>query len=79
MLEGSFQHEDFCGHKGTINPGDLQVNMHLQYVMVCMSDMLKICRLTLGFQRTVCIMACIMACMLVYACWYGYCVLWCAC
>lgn len=37
MLEGSFQHEDFCGHKGTINPGDLQVNMHLQYVMVCMS------------------------------------------
>ena len=25
MLEGSFKHEDFCGHKGTINPGDLQV------------------------------------------------------
>ena len=24
MLEGSFQHEDFCGHRGTINPGDLQ-------------------------------------------------------
>lgn len=24
MLEGSFMHEDFCGHKGTINPGDLQ-------------------------------------------------------
>ncbi|CAE7853684.1 unnamed protein product, partial [Symbiodinium sp. KB8] len=24
MLEGSFQHEDFCGHKGTIGPGDLQ-------------------------------------------------------
>jgi len=24
MLEGSFSHEDFCGHKGTINPGDLQ-------------------------------------------------------
>ncbi len=24
MLEGAFQHEDFCGHKGTINPGDLQ-------------------------------------------------------
>jgi len=22
--EGSFQHEDFCGHKGTIEPGDLQ-------------------------------------------------------
>lgn len=49
MLEGSFQHEDFCGHKGTINPGDLQVNMHFQYVMVCMSDML-ICRLTPGFS-----------------------------
>ena len=25
MLEGSFKHEDFCGHKGTINSGDLQV------------------------------------------------------
>jgi quercetin 2,3-dioxygenase len=24
MLKGSFQHEDFSGHKGTINPGDLQ-------------------------------------------------------
>lgn len=24
MLEGSFKHEDFCGHRGTINPGDLQ-------------------------------------------------------
>lgn len=24
MLQGSFQHEDFCGHRGTINPGDLQ-------------------------------------------------------
>ncbi|GCB71910.1 hypothetical protein scyTo_0008971 [Scyliorhinus torazame] len=24
MLNGSFEHEDFCGHKGTINPGDLQ-------------------------------------------------------
>lgn len=24
MLEGGFQHEDFCGHKGTIYPGDLQ-------------------------------------------------------
>ncbi|XP_060567284.1 pirin-like isoform X2 [Ruditapes philippinarum] len=24
MLEGSFRHEDFCGHKGVINPGDLQ-------------------------------------------------------
>ena len=24
MLEGSFKHEDFCGHKGTIGPGDLQ-------------------------------------------------------
>ena len=25
MINGSFQHEDFCGHKGTINAGDLQV------------------------------------------------------
>ena len=25
MIDGSFQHEDFCGHKGTINAGDLQV------------------------------------------------------
>ena len=25
MLKGSFKHEDFCGHKGTINSGDLQV------------------------------------------------------
>jgi redox-sensitive bicupin YhaK (pirin superfamily) len=24
MLEGSFHHEDFAGHKGKINPGDLQ-------------------------------------------------------
>ncbi|XP_071087175.1 pirin-like isoform X1 [Haliotis cracherodii] len=24
MLSGSFRHEDFCGHKGTINAGDLQ-------------------------------------------------------
>ncbi|XP_065885740.1 uncharacterized protein [Dysidea avara] len=24
MITGSFQHEDFCGHKGTIYPGDLQ-------------------------------------------------------
>jgi redox-sensitive bicupin YhaK (pirin superfamily) len=24
MLKGSFQHEDFKGHRGTINPGDLQ-------------------------------------------------------
>ncbi|WAQ99811.1 PIR-like protein [Mya arenaria] len=24
MLGGSFRHEDFCGHKGIINPGDLQ-------------------------------------------------------
>lgn len=24
MLDGSFRHEDFCGHKGIINPGDLQ-------------------------------------------------------
>ncbi|KAJ3034163.1 hypothetical protein HDV00_005382 [Rhizophlyctis rosea] len=24
MLEGTFQHEDFAGHKGTIGPGDLQ-------------------------------------------------------
>ena len=25
MIQGSFQHEDFCGHKGTIHAGDLQV------------------------------------------------------
>ncbi|XP_077970481.1 pirin-like [Styela clava] len=24
MLNGKFTHEDFCGHKGTIGPGDLQ-------------------------------------------------------
>lgn len=24
MLEGSCQHEDFCGHRGVIGPGDLQ-------------------------------------------------------
>lgn len=24
MLDGSITHEDFCGHKGTISPGDLQ-------------------------------------------------------
>ncbi|KAK3611399.1 hypothetical protein CHS0354_034841 [Potamilus streckersoni] len=24
MLSGSFLHEDFCGHRGVINPGDLQ-------------------------------------------------------
>eukprot|EP01125_Pyxidicula_operculata_P015730 TRINITY_DN5365_c0_g1_i1.p1 TRINITY_DN5365_c0_g1~~TRINITY_DN5365_c0_g1_i1.p1 ORF type:complete len:327 (-),score=59.58 TRINITY_DN5365_c0_g1_i1:96-1076(-) len=24
MLSGSFKHEDFCGHAGVINPGDLQ-------------------------------------------------------
>lgn len=24
MLKGAFKHEDFCGHKGTIFPGDLQ-------------------------------------------------------
>lgn len=29
MLEGSFEHEDFCGHRGTINPGDLQVRIVL--------------------------------------------------
>ena len=33
MLEGSFRHEDFCGHKGVINPGDLQVgNITLKYL-----------------------------------------------
>ena len=25
-------HEDFCGHKGTINPGDLQVCMIFSFV-----------------------------------------------
>lgn len=24
MLKGAFQHEDFCGHRGTIQAGDLQ-------------------------------------------------------
>ena len=24
MLEGAFEHEDFCGHRGRIGPGDLQ-------------------------------------------------------
>lgn len=24
MLEGKFEHADFCGHKGVIGPGDLQ-------------------------------------------------------
>ena len=31
MLEGSFSHEDFCGHRGTINPGDLQVSKVFMY------------------------------------------------
>lgn len=25
VLKGGVRHEDFCGHKGTIGPGDLQV------------------------------------------------------
>ena len=25
VLAGGVRHEDFCGHKGVINPGDLQV------------------------------------------------------
>jgi hypothetical protein len=25
LLQGSFRHEDFCGHKGVLNAGDLQV------------------------------------------------------
>ena len=32
MLEGSFQHEDFCGHKGTIGPGDLQVTCNINLI-----------------------------------------------
>ena len=24
ILKGAVQHEDFCGHKGVIGPGDLQ-------------------------------------------------------
>ena len=24
MLKGEFNHEDFCGHKGHLGPGDLQ-------------------------------------------------------
>ncbi len=27
--KGSFQHEDFCGHRGVIGPGDLQVSLDL--------------------------------------------------
>ena len=27
MLKGSTCHEDFCGHKGTIKAGDLQVGL----------------------------------------------------
>jgi len=26
LLEGEFVHEDFCGHKGTIKTGGLQVS-----------------------------------------------------
>jgi len=26
LLGGSFRHEDFCGHSGVINAGDLQVS-----------------------------------------------------
>ena len=36
MLEGSFSHEDFCGHKGTINPGDLQVSMWKLFDLVAL-------------------------------------------
>lgn len=25
VLEGAIAHEDFCGHTGRLNPGDLQV------------------------------------------------------
>lgn len=25
VLEGTVAHEDFCGHTGRLNPGDLQV------------------------------------------------------
>ena len=33
MLDGSFRHEDFCGHKGIINAGDLQVMLfHLEHL-----------------------------------------------
>lgn len=28
VLEGTIAHEDFCGHKGRLNPGDLQVQWH---------------------------------------------------
>ena len=40
MLEGSFMHEDFCGHKGTINPGDLQVSrvLKLSHIRTTMNN-----------------------------------------
>jgi len=34
MLQGSFQHEDFCGHRGTINPGDLQVSNSILMLLI---------------------------------------------
>ena len=37
MITGSFQHEDFCGHKGTIYPGDLQVNIE-HNIYVCLQN-----------------------------------------
>ncbi|XP_078088402.1 pirin isoform X3 [Mustelus asterias] len=34
ILSGSFDHEDFCGHKGTINPGDLQSQIYTHTPMM---------------------------------------------
>ncbi|KAI8590457.1 RmlC-like cupin domain-containing protein [Geranomyces variabilis] len=37
MLGGSFDHEDFCGHKGRINPGDLQLVVTDKFLLTTMS------------------------------------------
>ena len=42
MLEGSFSHEDFCGHKGTINPGDLQVHALRVFLFLCVCFTVKL-------------------------------------
>ncbi|XP_038658662.1 pirin isoform X6 [Scyliorhinus canicula] len=41
MLNGSFEHEDFCGHKGTINPGDLQSQVYTHTPMMYLDFTLK--------------------------------------
>ena len=41
MLEGSCQHEDFCGHRGVIGPGDLQVFTVWNILAFELIDLLK--------------------------------------